>query len=449
MSNSKSFSYQPLQVKQWRAITYDYLGLATNSDISRLYCLTDFQVAWLLSNVPYYNWKPRWENSEHTQVELNDEMANLEYALMSCLQLQPASLDYLYDRAMVEDLAIYDSAYGGGGIPELNENTPTDFYNGDDSIIRREALCTACNIYVRSYINNWIAKAQLTLGITIVASVVVSISLVGGVIAGTLLAGLALITQTALLAMQDNNAIDNVVCCMYNGLLSQTVTQDNWDESLDSCGFDVGSNEAIIRDIVASDITQFDNWLTFLNSLGDAFVLADNGVTSCPCELGGTYIITFDDLSTDNWSISAFCEPTVTVLTTWILQYSGFGNPADSCKTAFIDTGTYEGLQVLVRVDLTVPTTIKSVGADYWYTDTGASNVLARQITLYDSDDNVLESWSTSANDAPKTSWETMTNNQASDVTDVSYIVVGISRVGADRTYATTHGFIDNIVIEF
>lgn len=374
--------YYNLSKVKYRAIIYDYLALAVSSDVQRLYCLTDFQVAWLRSNLPYYTWRPRWEHQDATPTELEKSRAELELALMSCLVFSPAQLEYIYEREMEKQLGVFDALYDEGGIPGLNENTPTDFYSGDDSDERLNALCSACNIYVRSYINNWVGKAQVALGFTIIASIVASITVVGGVIAGTVLASLALITHTALEAMQDEDAINDVVCCMRDSLVGSVVNAFSFEYSLDSCAFPVGSNQAIIRDIVASDLGVFDNWLSFLNSLGDSFVLAENGVVSCPCPEEDTILVTFGGggyaYTTEKGVID-----------------NAFGNPLPSMQ-AVPDGG--DTMRVLVRVDLpTNSNTVTNVNADYYLTATFAG--YQRRYQAYDSDDNLISNQGASGGD--------------------------------------------------
>lgn len=287
MSGQSNYSNQ--LTKKWRAITYDYDILKTFGSESRVYCLTDFQVAWLLSNTDYYGWATRWENQTATVQELADQKSELEYRLMSCINIQPSQIEYIYETTIAEQLAEFNTLYDAGGIAGLNANTPTDDYDGDGSSQRVLALCTACNIYVRTYAQNWIYKAQIVLGIVAIVGVALSLTIVGGLIASTMVAGLTFITSLALGAMQDEDALDSVACCMYDFLVGSATNQDNFEDSLSACGFTGGTNEAIIRDIIASDLDLFDNWLSFLNSLGDSYVLALAGVTQCPCEFTNGY----------------------------------------------------------------------------------------------------------------------------------------------------------------
>jgi hypothetical protein len=291
-------SREILSKKKWRAITYNWDILSQMSDTTRLYCLSDFQVAWLLSNCSYFGWETRWENLSIGTEELNEKKASLEYALMDCIDIQPYQMDYLYQQAIADDVAGLQSDYDAGGIAGVNTNTPTDFYDGDGSSERIDALCTACYLYCYSYSTEWVSRAQTALGIAVVVGLASSVSIVGGVIASVLVGGLAYITSIALNAFNDTDAIDKVVCCMYDGLVSLSMTQGNFEDSLNSCSFTAGSNESIIRDIIASDLGQLGNWLSFINALGDAFVYAENGVVlcaSCTGEWSSTLNLKIDD----------------------------------------------------------------------------------------------------------------------------------------------------------
>lgn len=303
--------YEPLSNKKWKAITYDWDVLTTYSNSeSRMYCLTPFQANWLLANVEYMRWATRQVNCPCTPEELNNLAGELSYNLMSCIDFQPYQLQYLYEQGIADNLNNFETLYDSGGIPELNPNTPTDYYSGDDSDERLDALCTACYLYCYSYSADWVSRAQTALGIVVVVGLASSVSIVGGVIASVLVGGLAYITSIALNAFNDTDALDNVVCCMKSGLDGQAVNQSNFENSLNGCSFDVGSNEAIIRDIIASDLGQLVNWLSFLNALGDAFVFANNGVVLCPCEPPPeTWEQSFDftsDAFATFWSLSGF-----------------------------------------------------------------------------------------------------------------------------------------------
>jgi len=290
--------YINLQKKQWRSITYNFDELASSyGNQSRLYCLTDFQVAWLLSNTEYMRWSTRWVDCPCTQNDLEAMKAELDYNLMSCYDVQPWQLDFVYDRMVTEQLNELDTLYDGVNPDSINPEAPNDDYDGDGSAERLNALCTTCKIYCYSYAENWLKVATAFTGIAQVVTLATKIIPVGGIIAGIVLKGLTYMLEVAVNAMQDEVALDNVVCCMNSNLTGQALTSANFETALDGCSFGVGSNEAIIRDIIASDLDQFGNWMSFVNQLGNSYVLAENGVYDCPCE--STWEHTFDFLVGD------------------------------------------------------------------------------------------------------------------------------------------------------
>ena len=322
---TKESSYTLLQSKKWRAITYNWDVLSDYGNTGRLYCLTDFQVAWLLSNTQYMRWSSRWTECPCTPGDLDKMAAEMEYNLMSCTDLQPWQLAYLYKEAQEAQLNALDDLWDGVNPSSVNPDTPDDFYSGDGSVDRENALCTACKIYVYSYAESWVTKAQIALGIAVVVGLAASITLVGGAIATVLVGGLAFVTQTALDAMTDEEALDNVVCCMFNALNGAVINQANFENCLDTCGFTVGSNEAIIRDIIGADLDKFGNWLTFISQVGDSYVFAAAGVSDCPCD--DSWIWTSDfDVTENIWGV-----------------FSGFGSWALSTGYSTVDANTGSG----------------------------------------------------------------------------------------------------------
>lgn len=283
-----------LKKTSWRGITYNYDILSTFGEQRKLYCLSDFQVAWLLSNTEYMGWATRWENSPLTSSELSNMKAELEYSLMSCIDINAYQVQELYDSNQNAQRAVYQQLYDEGGIPALNPDTPTDFYDGDGSDERIDALCMAVDTYVRSYVVDWVNKAQLAQTALNFSAFVVSFVPYIGKVTALALKGLAIISQVAIDAMNDSGAVDDVVCCMKSYLEGSAVNELNFENSLSSCGFAIGSNASIVRDIVASDLDGFQNWLTFLNALGDSYVWIQAGVDYiCPCS-DGTWETVFD-----------------------------------------------------------------------------------------------------------------------------------------------------------
>ena len=307
---NKYTEYQNLEKKAWRAIQYDWDTLVTAIGGGKLYCLTDFQATWLQANVEYLRWQTRQVNCPCTPEELATLADELELALMSCVDFQPYQLDYVYNNQVQQKVNELQTLWQGNPS-DLNPNSPDDNFNGNNSTDRNNALCNACKIFVYSYSQNWVRTAQTVLGVTFVIGLLASITLIGGMVATVLVGGLAFITSTALDAMQDEDALDDVVCCMYNALLNQAISQTTFEQSLDACGFLPGSNQAIIRDIISSDLVQFPNYLSFLEQLGLQFVLAEAGVVDCPCDPSPMWTQNFDFTIDDQ----GFVPSTVSAIT--------------------------------------------------------------------------------------------------------------------------------------
>lgn len=285
---------QNLVNKKWRAISYDWDTISVYGNQGKLYCLTDFQAAWLQANVPYIAWSTRWENCPCTDEDLSQFASELEYALMACIDIQPWQLDYLYNQGITDTLATFNNDWDGMNPSSINPDSPDDFYSGDGSLERNEALCLACKLYVYSYLQNWKAQVEAILGIAVVAGFLVSIAPFGGLIAVTIVSGLLLAAQNYLNAITDEDAVDEVICCMYNNLLGQAIGATAFENSLLGCAFTPLSNEELIREILQSDIQNFDNLLAFYNTLGQAYTYTSQGISDCPCNVEVTYYLELD-----------------------------------------------------------------------------------------------------------------------------------------------------------
>lgn len=414
---SQPDGYSPLVQKQWKGLTYDYAGTLEGTEgLTCLVCLTDFQRAWLQANVPYMRWETRWSNLAITSSELNQHADDLELALMSCIEINPYQIDYTYQQQVQNQLNQFADDYTGTPS-SVNSNTPDDFFSGDGSDERVDALCTAINVYVYSYSANWSTKAQIALGVAGVITTALSLTLVGGVIAGTILAGLALITAVALDAMNDEDALDAVVCCMLDAMNGGVINAVNFEASLDACGFLVGSNEAIVRDIIASDLDQLSNLLSFYNVLGEQFLLAQVGVIDCPCIGEETIIVTFDGAGYQLYTIE---EGSLDL---------AFGNPLPSVESVF-NVG-FNTTRSFVRVELDANRTVKEIKFDGWATN--PSNFW----TFYaEARDEFLVSLGIIVNDQTQTGNEVWVNKTVSglSIPNVRYVDFIVGKTGTPFT---------------
>lgn len=168
------------------------------------------------------------------------------------------------------------------GTPSsVNENAPDDYFS-DGTDAREMALCMALDAYITSYCEEWRRKAEWTLLGVLAALFLAAVPGIGwvAVIVG---AGAAYATSVALNAVKDRDAIEDVICCAYDALLGQTINAANFEACLNNCSFTPGSNAAIVRDFVASDLGEQGNLLAFYDSLGKAYLMALAGAEMCVC----------------------------------------------------------------------------------------------------------------------------------------------------------------------
>lgn len=280
--NSDQYFY--LQNKKYRAITVDWDIISTYGNDSALYCLTDFQAAWLLSMTEYMRWSTRWENCPCTQNDLEAMKAELDYNLMNCLEFQPYQLQYLYDSAQQGLLADYTASWDGSLPSSVNPDAPDDFFNGDGSPEREDALCTAITLWGYSYAVNWSQKASLILGVAYAVGDLINFMVpVGGQIAVQAVADLVAPLQAQVDALNDLVALDTVLCEWKTALEGVAITAANWTNAVQGLVYTAMSNEWYIQQLFASDTQLLGNFLSFVNSLGDAFELANIGVYICAC----------------------------------------------------------------------------------------------------------------------------------------------------------------------
>lgn len=295
--------YTYLQSKRWRAISYDWETLSTYSQRSRLYCLTDFQAAWLLSNTEYMAWKTRWNNCPCTPAELATMKAEMEYNLMSCFDFQPYQLQTLYYEGQNALLTRYNDLWNGTEPSSVNPNAPDDFFDGDGSSDREDALCTALTLWAYSYAVDWVYKAGIVLGLAGFVTAIVDLMIpAGGNIATEVISHLIDPTQEEFEAMQDIDAL-NTVICDWKALLEGTVINaSNWTTTVQSLSYTPDSPEDLVQQIFASDTQLLSNFLTFVNSLGKGYEYAQLGVFICacvpPCEVTEVWDFTVESFDT-------------------------------------------------------------------------------------------------------------------------------------------------------
>ncbi|AXF52323.1 MAG: hypothetical protein [Circular genetic element sp.] len=351
--NNNDYVY--LQNKKWRGITVDFEILSTYSLQERLYCLNDFQVAWLLSNTEYMSWETRWENCPCTPQELQDMQAELDYRLMSCLDFSPYQLQTLYNDNVNSLLSDYDALWDGSLPSSVNPSAPDDFFDGNASPTRQDALCTALTLWGYSYAVDWSNKASIILAVpAFIDALVAALVPVGGNIATRVLADLVAPIQAQFDAMQDQAALDTVLCDWRDELEGLAINATNWNIGLGNTVYIPLSNEWYIQALMLDDTQYLDNFLTFVNSLGNGFDLANAGISICACfdcEVDELW-----DFAVDQYAAVWFPRNTQAPNMTFI---PGVGWQADNPGGVQLATERYESIE---EVEITY--TFTGVGED-------------------------------------------------------------------------------------
>jgi len=376
---TKESTYTILQNKRWRAITYDWDILTQYGNESRLYCLTDFQAAWLLSNTEYFAWHNRWANCPCNEQDMLSLKAEMEFNLMSCVDFAPYQLQTLYDNSQNQLLTTYNNDWDGSLPSSVNPDAPDDYFNGDGSTDREDGLCTALTLWAYSYAVDWMQRASTILGVTAFVSELVNFLIpAGGNIAVQVLSNLTDPLQSQLDAFENQTALDTVICDWRDALQGVAITPPNWNNELAGLSYTAGTDEYIIQEVMVTDTSLLSNFLSFVNSLGNGYELAQLGVSICACVPGTLITVTYDGTGYPNWTI---LEGNLDI---------AFGNPMPSGKSAWnsgIDTQRNR-----TRVDLGAEYTILGINFDGWATN--PSGTWTQLIQLRDASEVIVDSQS-------------------------------------------------------
>jgi len=294
--------YINLQVKQWRAITVNWDILAANSlTETKLYCLTDFQAAWLLSMTEYMRWATRWENCPCTQNDLEALKAETDFNLMSCIDFQPYQLQALFDGMNNAQIVQFENDWDGSLPSSVNPDAPDDFFDGDGSADREDALCTALTLWTYSYTAEWLTKAGTVLGIvSTVSSIVDFLIPVGGTIAVRVLADLIAPLQQQYDAMNNTALLDDVICDWRTALEGVAINATNWTNAIQGLSYPLLSDLWRIQQLLSEDTQLLSNFLSFVNALGNGYELAQLGIEICAC--GCSPVTEFWDFTSSPYS---------------------------------------------------------------------------------------------------------------------------------------------------
>ncbi len=167
-----------------------------------------------------------------------------------------------------------ETVFNAGTLDDIAPDRPDTSFSedtGDDvnEAIRREvALCWAVQDYVTTVVEKGIFNAFIPDAVTFITAG--GISFLIGPLGGLLYTLASTVAETLINIVAQKPSIQgDVACCMYDNLLGKAITEANFAASLDNCGFGLLSDEAFVRDAVASGIDKTGNFLAFVRILGD------------------------------------------------------------------------------------------------------------------------------------------------------------------------------------
>ncbi len=280
-SNSKQLmSYK----RNWQAqlLDYDFLLEQDDSDIYYV-CLTELERQMLLAVIPPLDFTTRYFSD--TQ-EIDSDLVQAWYAaLVEKLLEQCMTCTNLYLLINQTNALYVEMIYNryDGSTTSVNSNCPTTNFDGDGSDERRQALCMGLTSYVKSYCAAWLKNAAVVLALGIVGLAFFAIPVLGWV-AVILIGGVAYITQEYYDALQNEEAVDLIICDWLANLEGVAINKTNWAAMLNALSYDPGADEHLIWQVLASEVTYDKQWVAFLDAIGNAWPIAESGIQDCPCD---------------------------------------------------------------------------------------------------------------------------------------------------------------------
>jgi hypothetical protein len=199
----------------------------------------------------------------------------------------------------------------GDNVPDITYVQKTGDSPGDVEK-RRGVLCRAISDYItrirdEAWIRWQIGQGLITTGLELISSA----------LEGPL--GMVIVTFAAEIVFEyaedlwtDDDALREVICCMYANLAAADVSKESFAGSLEFCGFPELSHEAQLAYIIHMSNQQKENWLLFLQHLdlvaNRVFAGEISAYTSCPClaecancAIEDTYTINYPASRSNHW----------------------------------------------------------------------------------------------------------------------------------------------------
>lgn len=173
----------------------------------------------------------------------------------------------------------------------------------------------------------------------------------------------------------------------------------------------------------------------------------DDWILICD-ECQSEIIVDFTTLQTPEFEVDWGYSAGFNVQNAVIPQDATMGDPSvPAFRVAFGDAGAFEGINTICKIVLTNVVDVTQVKFRYYYAQP-ESNVLSRTINLIDDEGTVVDSWNTSADNAPKDVWNIV--NRPFSAQNIKEIWVSLSVVGNPATWnnSNTYGWLDSIRID-
>jgi len=252
-------------------------------------------IALLLAIAHFQHWKTRWYSTGVISQDVIDTLAsNAEFQLMD--ESNPCMTDPCCPETneLLRQLLAAQGQTVGLTLQQLDDGTPQSFapeaptnWDGEsaDSPYSNDsynnALCSAVNDFLASAIRD--AGVNLGLAATIGGLISGAIGIVNPV-AGFVVRVVVGLTAAALTAaMNDTQAVQNVVCCIIRGLKGREVSASTLAGSLAASGCALSdANEQVIATVFNTYASNLDNYRAFTRHYTGQ-LSTDDSANTCAC----------------------------------------------------------------------------------------------------------------------------------------------------------------------
>jgi hypothetical protein len=274
-------SRPPRQKSTYKAIIngYDYVFDPAASQDEKRYCLTDAQVKALLPHIEPLGWKTRWYSLSNQAIN-GDVLEAFRDDIRKRLLMPCTGGGNGIDKNTNVVVAIDLEDKDDGTIISYAPSAPVDTFNHNtgetDELVaqkRMSSLCRAVESYVDTIIVQMVNDANASLIILgVIDAIIVAFNpMVGLFLAGITAAAAQLINDLG----ADEQAINDVKCCLLDGLKNKANTFDNFKIAMADCGFTDLSNQAQLAKRI-DDANHFEaNYRAFNLFLGQSFGIAN------------------------------------------------------------------------------------------------------------------------------------------------------------------------------